>query len=46
MEGRVPDELQEVFGEDVLDHTLVLLTCGDYLIGRTVEVTYTPTYLP
>lgn len=32
MEGRVPAELEEVFGEEVLDHTLVLLTCGDYLI--------------
>ncbi|KAM9856443.1 uncharacterized protein ACBR49_000180 isoform 1-T2 [Aulostomus maculatus] len=37
MEGRVPAELQELFGEDVLDHTLVLLTCGDYLMGKTVE---------
>lgn len=38
MEGRVPAELEEVFGAEVLDHTLVLLTCGDYLMGRTVEV--------
>uniref|UniRef100_A0A3Q1EHT3 Uncharacterized LOC110948870 n=1 Tax=Acanthochromis polyacanthus TaxID=80966 RepID=A0A3Q1EHT3_9TELE len=37
MEGRVPAVLAEVFGEEVLDHTLVLLTCGDYLMGRTVE---------
>ncbi|XP_069024388.1 GTPase IMAP family member 8 [Embiotoca jacksoni] len=37
MEGCVPAELEELFGEDVLDHTLVLLTCGDYLMGRTVE---------
>ncbi|XP_071329392.1 GTPase IMAP family member 8-like [Trachinotus anak] len=37
MEGRVPAELEEVFGEEVLDHTVVLLTCGDYLMGRTVE---------
>ncbi|XP_008275103.1 uncharacterized protein LOC103353716 isoform X2 [Stegastes partitus] len=37
MEGRVPAELAEVFGEEALDHTLVLLTCGDYLMGRTVE---------
>lgn len=38
MECRVPAELEEVFGERSLDHTLVLLTCGDYLMGRTVEV--------
>lgn len=38
MEGRVPAELEEVFGAGVLDHTLVLLTCGDYLMGRKVEV--------
>lgn len=38
MEGRVPAELELVFGEEVLDHTLVLLTCGDYLMGKTVEV--------
>ncbi|XP_053712553.1 uncharacterized protein LOC128754161 isoform X1 [Synchiropus splendidus] len=37
MECHVPGELQELFGEDVLDHTLVLLTCGDYLMGRTPE---------
>ncbi|KAI3353298.1 hypothetical protein L3Q82_019837 [Scortum barcoo] len=37
MEGRVPAELEELFGEEALDHTLVLLTCGDYLMGRTVE---------
>ncbi|XP_030284935.1 uncharacterized protein LOC115588455 isoform X1 [Sparus aurata] len=37
MEARVPAELQLVFGEEVLDHTLVLLTCGDYLMGKTVE---------
>ncbi|XP_076585149.1 uncharacterized protein LOC143319810 [Chaetodon auriga] len=37
MEGRVPAELEEVFGEEALDHTLVLLTCGDYLMGRKVE---------
>ncbi len=34
----MPAELEEVFGEEVLDHTLVLLTCGDYLMGRKVEV--------
>ncbi|XP_074551992.1 uncharacterized protein LOC141809064 isoform X2 [Halichoeres trimaculatus] len=37
MEGRVPEELEELFGEGALDHTLVLLTCGDYLMGRTEE---------
>ncbi|XP_040891071.1 uncharacterized protein LOC121180027 [Toxotes jaculatrix] len=37
MEGCVPAELEEVFGKESLDHTLVLLTCGDYLMGRTVE---------
>lgn len=38
MEGCVPAELEEVFGAESLDHTLVLLTCGDYLMGKTVEV--------
>lgn len=38
MEARVPAELKEVFAEEVLDHTLVLLTCGDYLMGLKVEV--------
>ncbi|XP_047189862.1 GTPase IMAP family member 7, partial [Scophthalmus maximus] len=37
MEGCVPAELEEVFGAESLDHTLVLLTCGDYLMGKTVE---------
>ncbi|XP_039651632.1 uncharacterized protein LOC120556242 isoform X1 [Perca fluviatilis] len=37
MESHVPAELEEAFGGEVLDHTLVLLTCGDYLMGRTVE---------
>ncbi|KAL7405363.1 hypothetical protein ABVT39_027789 [Epinephelus coioides] len=37
MECRVPTELEEAFGEEALDHTLVLLTCGDYLMGRTLE---------
>ncbi|XP_070684625.1 GTPase IMAP family member 8 isoform X2 [Pempheris klunzingeri] len=37
MEGRVPAELEEVLGEKALDHTMVLLTCGDYLMGRKVE---------
>lgn len=38
MEAHVPAELKEVFGEEVLDHILVLLTCGDYLMGLKVEV--------
>ncbi|XP_056136518.1 uncharacterized protein LOC130113027 [Lampris incognitus] len=37
VEGRVPRELEEVFGEGVLRHTLVLLTCGDYLMGQTEQ---------
>ena len=38
VEGRVPVEMKEVFGPEVLKHTLVLLTCGDYLAGQTEEV--------
>lgn len=38
MEGRVPAELEEVFGIESLHHTMILLTCGDYLMGRTAEV--------
>ncbi|KAK9540067.1 hypothetical protein VZT92_002538 [Zoarces viviparus] len=37
MEGLVPAELEETFGKEVLDHTMVVLTCGDYLMGKTVE---------
>ncbi|XP_068448153.1 uncharacterized protein [Clinocottus analis] len=37
VEGLVPAELEAAFGEDVLDHTIVLLTCGDYLMGKTAE---------
>lgn len=37
METQVPAELKRLFGEDVLNHTMVLFTCGDYLIGKTVE---------
>uniref|UniRef100_H3CKV0 AIG1-type G domain-containing protein n=1 Tax=Tetraodon nigroviridis TaxID=99883 RepID=H3CKV0_TETNG len=37
MEGQVPAELKEVFGEEVLGHTMVLLTCGDYLMGSKEE---------
>lgn len=38
MEIPVPAELEKLFGRDVLNHTLVLLTCGDYLMGKSVEV--------
>ncbi|MCJ8729965.1 hypothetical protein PDJAM_G00112400 [Pangasius djambal] len=34
MEGRIPTELERVFGRGALEHALVLLTCGDYLTGR------------
>lgn len=34
----MPAELKEVFGEEVLGHTIVLLTCGDYLMGLKAEV--------
>uniref|UniRef100_A0A4W5PXL3 GTPase IMAP family member 8 n=1 Tax=Hucho hucho TaxID=62062 RepID=A0A4W5PXL3_9TELE len=34
VERRVPAELEDVFGQGVLKHTLVLFTCGDYLMGR------------
>ncbi|XP_008413658.1 uncharacterized protein LOC103468376 isoform X2 [Poecilia reticulata] len=37
MEGRVPAELEKLFGTEVMDHTLVLLTCGDYLMGKSAE---------
>uniref|UniRef100_A0A3B5R5L6 GTPase IMAP family member 8 n=1 Tax=Xiphophorus maculatus TaxID=8083 RepID=A0A3B5R5L6_XIPMA len=37
IEGRVPAELEKLFGTEVLDHTLVLLTCGDYLMGKSAE---------
>lgn len=37
MEGRVLGELEDLFGGDVFDHSLVLLTCGDYLMGKTAE---------
>lgn len=41
----MPAELEEAFGEEVLDHTLVLLTCGDYLMGAEVEVLELYTYI-
>ncbi|XP_037329104.2 uncharacterized protein LOC119218631 [Pungitius pungitius] len=37
MDGLVPAELEDVFGKDALSHTIVLLTCGDYLMGKSVE---------
>ncbi|CAI5680064.1 unnamed protein product [Oreochromis niloticus] len=37
VDTRVPAELEELFGQGVLDHTMVMLTCGDYLMGKTVE---------
>ncbi|XP_077576023.1 uncharacterized protein LOC144198729 [Stigmatopora nigra] len=37
MDGQVPAQLQKLFGKQVLDHTIVLLTCGDYLMGKRVE---------
>uniref|UniRef100_A0A8B9H8F0 AIG1-type G domain-containing protein n=1 Tax=Astyanax mexicanus TaxID=7994 RepID=A0A8B9H8F0_ASTMX len=37
MEMHMPAQLERVFGTGVLDHTLVLLTCGDYLMGRDEE---------
>lgn len=38
MEGRIPAALKEMFGDEALDHTLVLLTCADYLLRMSVEV--------
>ncbi|XP_062852997.1 uncharacterized protein LOC134316536 [Trichomycterus rosablanca] len=37
VEGRIPAELERIFGKDALAHSLVLLTCGDYMMGRDVE---------
>lgn len=37
MEGRIPAELECIFGKGALEHSIVLLTCGDYLIGRDHE---------
>ncbi|XP_016405138.1 GTPase IMAP family member 8-like [Sinocyclocheilus rhinocerous] len=37
MERRIPDQLEHMFGPSVLGHTLVLLTCGEYLMGRGLE---------
>lgn len=38
MESRIPAALKEMFGDEVLDHTLVLLTCADYLMRMSVQV--------
>ncbi|XP_065150016.1 GTPase IMAP family member 8 [Paramisgurnus dabryanus] len=37
MEQRIPDQLEQMFGPSVLSHTVVLLTCGDYLGSRSLE---------
>ncbi|XP_053494045.1 uncharacterized protein LOC128615751 [Ictalurus furcatus] len=37
MDNQIPAELERVFGRGALEHSLVLLTCGDYLIGRDHE---------
>ncbi|XP_073708378.1 GTPase IMAP family member 8 [Garra rufa] len=37
MEGLIPDQLERMFGPAVLGHTLVLLTCGEYLMGRSLD---------
>lgn len=45
MEGRIPAALKEMFGDEVLDHTLVLLTCADYLMRMSVQVFKLCSYL-
>lgn len=37
VEARIPAELERVFGKGALAHSLVLLTCGDYMLGRDME---------
>lgn len=37
MEQKIPDQLEQMFGRSVLHHTLVLLTCGDYLMNRSLH---------
>lgn len=37
MEQKIPDQLEQMFGRSVLHHTLVLLTCGDYLMSRSLH---------
>ncbi|KAL4647904.1 hypothetical protein GN956_G8890 [Arapaima gigas] len=37
VERKVPEQLEEMFGKGALKHTLVLFTCGDYLLGKGVE---------
>lgn len=37
VEQKIPDQLEQMFGRSVLHHTLVLLTCGDYLMSRSLD---------
>ncbi|XP_077101699.1 GTPase IMAP family member 8 [Siphateles boraxobius] len=37
MEQCIPDQLEHMFGQAVLGHTLVLLTCGEYLMDRSLD---------
>ncbi|XP_067314907.1 GTPase IMAP family member 8 [Pseudorasbora parva] len=37
MERCIPDQLEQMFGQSVLGHTLVLLTCGEYLMDRSLD---------
>ncbi|XP_028826844.1 uncharacterized protein LOC114785171 [Denticeps clupeoides] len=37
VEQLVPQEMEAIFGPGVLHHTMVVLTCGDYLISRSAE---------
>lgn len=34
MDSQIPTELERVFGRGALEHSMVVLTCGDYLAGR------------
>uniref|UniRef100_A0A8C1D546 AIG1-type G domain-containing protein n=1 Tax=Cyprinus carpio carpio TaxID=630221 RepID=A0A8C1D546_CYPCA len=37
VERRIPDQLERMFGPSVLAHALVLLTCGEFLMGRGLD---------
>ncbi|XP_043086782.1 uncharacterized protein LOC122333298 [Puntigrus tetrazona] len=37
VERRIPDQLERTFGPSVLAHALVLLTCGEYLMGQRLD---------
>ncbi|CAM4619676.1 unnamed protein product [Leuciscus chuanchicus] len=37
MEQCIPDQLEHIFGQSILGHTLVLLTCGEYLMDRSLD---------